>query len=357
MKSLKIIGGLFALNRDIGNYNAPYMTILALLTYIPISPLLSIKFVSIVFDYICAFCVMEIIKVLLKNNKNVEKYMLIGYSLVVFLPTVFFNSACWGQADSIYTAFVLMALLNLFKKKYTKSFIYLGIAFSFKLQTVFILPLYILMYISERKFSAFNFLLIPIANFVMCLPSIIFGKSISSCIDVYIGQTKAYSQFLTMNFPNIYGLFFESEVENNLIYARTNFESTIGICFTMFLFILMAVMVLYKKIKFDNRAIIEFGIWSIIICTFFLPHMHDRYMYMADLLGILYLIYNKRKFFIPIAIELVSLSTYTFYLFKTQALNMAFLSVINFVILVFYSSDIIKRYFMQNACISKKNVQ
>lgn len=323
------------------------MTILAILTYIPMSPLFSIKIVSIIFDYICAFLVMEIIGVLVKNNKNKEKYMLLGYSVVIFLPTVFLNSACWGQADSIYTAFVLMALLSLFKKKYTKSFIYLGIAFSFKLQTVFILPIYILIYISERKFSLLDFGLIPLVDFIMCIPAIIFGKSIKSCINVYIGQTNAYSQFLTMNFPNVYSMFFKSSYENHsdLIATPNEFISTVGVCFTVFIFIIIAILVFYKKVKFDNKAIIEFGVWSVLICTFFLPHMHDRYMYMADIIGILYLIYNKRKFYIPLAIELISLSTYMFYLFDAIALDITTVSIVNFVLITLYSWNMVKTYF------------
>ena len=45
---LKENGGLSALSRNIGNYNPPYLTILALLTYIDVEPIVSIKIVSIV---------------------------------------------------------------------------------------------------------------------------------------------------------------------------------------------------------------------------------------------------------------------------------------------------------------------
>ena len=340
-------GGLFALKNQIGNYNAPYMTIMAFLTYIPIEPLISIKLVSVIFDYICAITVMEIIKVLLKDNKNKQLYMLLGYSLVIFLPTVFLNSACWGQADSIYTAFVLMSLLYLFKHKYTNAFILLGIAFSFKLQIVFILPLYILMYLSERKFSIWNFALIPIMDFVMCLPAIVFGKSIMDCINVYVGQTSYYSHYLTMNYPNVYSLFLKTDLSNspNSVLSINSFIGTIGIIFTVFVFVIIAFMVLYKKVRFDNKAIIEFAIWSILIATFFLPHMHDRYIYMADLIGLLYLIYNKKKFYIPLAIEFVSLYTYMYYLFENPGISIQVVSILNFVLLTLYSKDMIKTYF------------
>ncbi len=353
---LKYGGGLFALKNNIGDYNAPYMTIMALLTYIPISSIISIKLVSLIFDYICAFTVVEIIKVLLqdkKDNKNLLIDMIIGYSIVLCLPTVFLNSSFWAQCDSIYTAFVLIAILFLFKQKYTKSFIILGIAFSFKLQTVFILPLYILMYISERKFSIYNFLIIPLIDLVMCMPAILFGKSITDCILVYFNQASEYSQYLTMNLPNVYSIFIKSNFEDtpNLISNFNDIIAKIGVFFTVFIFILIAIMVLYKKVKFDNIAILEFGIWSILIATFFLPFMHDRYMYMADILGVIYLIYNKRKFYIPIIIELISLYSYMYYLFGYIAIDIQIVSILNLVLIVLYSRDMCKKYFKENRSI------
>ena len=68
--ALKNNGGLWALKNSIGNYNAPYLTIMAILTYLPIRPIISIKIVSIIFDYICAAAVMKIVYIILKENKN-----------------------------------------------------------------------------------------------------------------------------------------------------------------------------------------------------------------------------------------------------------------------------------------------
>ena len=175
---LKDNGGLSALNMDIGNYNAPYMTILALLTYLPIEPIISIKMVSIIFDYICAIGAMILVNKMLKHKKNVQFISMITYMVVLFLPTVIVNSSMWAQSDSIYTAFVILALVSLIDEKYLRSFILLGVAFSFKLQFIFVLPIFILVYISKRKFPIYYFLIIPLVNFAMCIPSMIFGKTL-----------------------------------------------------------------------------------------------------------------------------------------------------------------------------------
>ena len=172
---------------------------------------------------------------ILENNKHKVKIALLLYSIVLFLPTVFLNSAYWSQADAIYTAFVLISLLYLMKQKYIKAFIFLGIAFAFKLQFIFILPLYILVYISERKFTIFHFL-IPIAtNFVMSIPSLIFGNTISKCIEIYIGQAGTYSQYITLNFPNLYSIYFGGG-SSNLIDNPNKYLPVIGIYITIFIF-------------------------------------------------------------------------------------------------------------------------
>ena len=66
---LKSNGGIFGLKYEIGNYNVPYLLILAVLTYIPENPLLLIKIVSIFFDYVIAIVAMMIIYELLKKVK------------------------------------------------------------------------------------------------------------------------------------------------------------------------------------------------------------------------------------------------------------------------------------------------
>lgn len=341
---LKENGGLMALKLDIGNYNLPYLTILALLTYLPVEPIISIKMVSIICDYICALAAMKIVYIVLKENKSKDFFALLVYGIILFLPTVLLNSACWGQADSIYVAFMLLSIVALLEEKYLKSFIYLGISFAFKLQFIFILPLFVLIYISKRKFPLYYFLIIPAVNILMCLPAIAFGKPIASCIDVYINQTSQYSSYLSMNFPGVYNLIFPTDIHNYVI-APNKYISKMGVMCTIFVFAIMAFMVLYKKIKFDKQKIIEFGLWSVMIATFLLPHMHDRYLFAGDILSVLYCIYNKDKLYVPIGISLISMYGYTGFLFGKNPVPIQYLSFMYLVLIVIVTKDIYNKYF------------
>lgn len=341
---LKDNGGLYALKFDIGDYNPPYVTILALLTYLPFSPVISVKMVSIIFDYVCAFAVMKIVNIIFEKNKNRELFGLLAYGVVLFLPTIILNSACWGQADSIYTAFILISMIYLLEKKYLKAFIFLGVSFAFKLQFIFVLPVYILVYISDRKFPIYYFLIIPIVNLIMCMPAIIFGKSILSCMNVYINQTAEWGKYLSMNFPGIWSLLFPISKYNYVLEPNGNI-SKVGILVTIFIYAVIAFMVMHKKIKFDKQKIIEFALWSVMIATFFLPRMHDRYLFVGDILSILYFAYNKDKIYVPIGISLISVYCYSVYLFNNTAISIQYISLLYLVLVILFSRDMYKKYF------------
>lgn len=52
--TLKNAGGLAGIGMNIGDYTPPYLYILALLTYLPVEALISIKLVSCIFDFLLA---------------------------------------------------------------------------------------------------------------------------------------------------------------------------------------------------------------------------------------------------------------------------------------------------------------
>jgi Gpi18-like mannosyltransferase len=122
---LKTNGGLAGIKYYNGDYNYSYITIMALLTYLPFKPVFSIKAISILFDYILAITCGKIVRQFFKSEKNANLYAVISYAIVLFIPTVLLNGSFWGQCDSIYTAFAMMAILSLIKEKYFRAFVFL----------------------------------------------------------------------------------------------------------------------------------------------------------------------------------------------------------------------------------------
>ena len=73
--------------------------------------------------------------------------------------------------------------------------------------------------------------------------------------------------------------------------------------------------------------------------------MHERYLFMGDVIALLYFVINKKKYYVPIAIEMISLNGYMYLLFSGFAVNLSLLSIIYLIILVLYTKDMYMKYF------------
>lgn len=300
-EQLQLAGGLSGLKMNISNYNMPYMTLMALMTYIPVSPLLQIKLLSILFDYGTAILGYKMITEITTSNKSTKGVC--TYILLLCAPTVVLNSAAWGQCDSIYTFFVISAIYFLIKKRFHAAFILLGCAFSFKLQFMFIVPLFGIYALCKRPILLLYFLYIPLTNFLLCLPSILAGVSPLYTYETYFGQMEFWH--LACNVANLSTLLPDLEVLSFYLQLLT----------VLLFCILLFAMLLKRKVWqgfHENEITLTLALISVFICYYFLPCMHDRYFYIADVLSIIWwMTYGTRKtLYIPLIINAVSLATY-----------------------------------------------
>ncbi len=297
-------GGLNGIATYRGNYNAPYILILALLSYIPIKNIYLIKLISIFFDFLLAIA-SGYIAYLLSKKKNIAFLI---YILILFLPQVVINGAMWGQCDSIYVFFLIISLIYFLKEKYFWTFIFLGISFAFKLQAVFILPLYIIIYVTQRKFSFLYFLLVPLVEIVLCIPNIILGMPFIKCFTVYFQQIGKNSYNLVFNYPNIY----------QIINFNFNILKKVGVLVTLIICMFLLFYLYKKHIKWNKEKVFSLCFLLIMIVTYFLPCMHDRYVYFGEILSVIYYILYRKNLGIVLIVNLNALVTYMVYLFNMQ---------------------------------------
>lgn len=297
---LKSNGGFKAIVSIEADYNVVYLYFLAFFTYLPVKYLYSIKILSIIFDFVMALGAYLITYEFYKDDENVKVYQTLSFAAVLFMPTVILNSSFWAQCDSIYAAFVVFSLYFMLKKKYNTSFILYAVAITFKLQAIFLLPVYGLLYLKNKEFSIFKFLWIPIVNFLLYIPAIILGKPISSVFDAYFTQVNNYDYKIVFGYPNIYNFF-----PLDAVYLIKP-----GIIFTMCLLAVVALIVLYTRKKINNEDIIELSIGIIFLVTYFLPKMHERYAFVAEVLVVIYFIISKKNQNATMIAMLVALATY-----------------------------------------------
>ena len=307
-------GGIKGLSAEFEyvDYTTPYLTILSFISICPfLNTLLLMKLVSIFFDFVAAFAVMAIVY---DRTKNMT-YGILGYGALLMIPTVLTNGAMWAQCDIIFTSFVLWSLYFMLKGKTAWSMAFYGIAFAFKLQTLFLAPLYVILWM-KGKVKLKHFLFLPLMYVIGMIPSLLAGKSFWELISVYFfqanGQMDIYA--LSHKFPNIYQLI---GTDSFLFeYADAGIWVTLGA--------LMILMYCFARKQYEMNAclLLRMGMLLTMTVVFFLPHMHERYAILVDVMAIVYVFFDFRKLYIPVLTILCSFAGYTVYLAQNNIIPM-----------------------------------
>lgn len=309
----------------LGNYNPPYLILLYLLTFLPGPAIVKIKLLSVIFDIL-----MGLFGYLIVKELSNRKYTYLSWLVILFLPTVILNGSVWAQCDSIYTTFVLLSLYLLLKEKYSLSFLSLGIAFSFKLQFIFILPLFIILYFVNKKFKIWNFLLIPLGNIIMCTPVLLMGMPLINCFTTYLDQTTNYSVYLTRNLANIFTILPNEKIIGYIFFIITGL-----------IFLGLLIYFIKRKKEITKEEMVSISLLGILIAVYFLPFMHERYMFMADIISVIWYFIYRKKIYIPIIINLTSLAGYSVYLFGMDYIPLWVFSLLMLIAIIALLLDII----------------
>ncbi len=315
---------------DFTTYNPPYLYLLYVIArFFPgVSNLLATKIPSLITDFICAYFVYKIVA--LKYPKG--SFPIVAAFIFLFTPTVVLNSAFWGQADVLFTAPLIACLYFLMIRKNTLAFIAFGISFAFKLQAVFLAPVLLGLFL-RGKVSWWHFLLVLGVLFIAIIPSWIAGRPLIDLIMVYAGQVKQY-QLLQMSAPTVYAWMPDEGLTQR-------FFTTTGVIFTAMLGLIFAFLIYKSPARLTVPLLLKLSLVSMLFVPFFLPKMHDRYFYPADVISIIYAFFFPQYFFVPLVIIISSFFAYHVTLFSVETVPMGFLAVGMFVMLVIVAKDAI----------------
>jgi Gpi18-like mannosyltransferase len=326
--------GFSAFKTNFTTYNPPYLYLLYIIARIfpDMDKVLAIKIPSLITDFICAYFVYLLVKL----RYPAKPFAMIAGLIFLFIPTVVLNSAFWGQADVLFTAPLLISIYFLMTKKNSLAFIAFGISLAFKLQALFLMPLLIGLLL-RKEVSWKHFLLIPLVLFIAIIPAWIAGRPLLELLGVYIYQTQQY-QLLEMTAATVYTWMPDTG------FTQRYFTFT-GVVFAAALSFIFAVLIYKSKAKITNPLLLKLALVSVLFVPFFLPKMHDRYFFPADIISIIFAFYFPDFFFVPVVIILSSFFAYQSTLFLVVPIPYAFLAAANFVVLVLVAKDAIMQLF------------
>lgn len=313
-----------SLSTPVGNYNLPYVYFLAVLSRFDVSSLLYIKAFSCVFDVLLAYAVMKLVM----QGVDDRRLELGTFFIVLLSPTVMMNSALWSQCDSVYVAFCVISALAAVQGRGRLCAISWTVAFCFKLQAVFILPaLAVALFMGKVKIR--HLLWIPAVYFISILPALLAGRGLKSCMGIYLSQTYEHTA-LFLNAPSVWALFGDNQIPE---------MRTMALFASFGVILAFTLCALAVRDEITDRKLVALFFLSSLFVPFMLPKMHERYFYMAEIFAIVYFMYDRKKWYVPVTITFASLTIYMIYFAvwddraKTNGLSITWLALAFLVIL------------------------
>ena len=309
------------------DYTPPYLYLLWLATYLPVPKLYAIKSISLLGDFALAFVVLLVVR--LKYDRR--PVWLAAFAAVLFAPTIFFNSALWGQCDAIYTTFLLAALYCLLRRWAGRALLFFSIAFAFKLQALFLLPLFFVLW-AKGELPLKYFFLLPAVYLVLCLPALLAGRPLYDLLTIYLEQANTYRR-LTSSAPNLY----QWLPDNAKVFGRA------GLIFAITLVGFLSYACLKSEARWGKHLTVRLALASALLVPFALPYMHERYFYAADCIAIVYGFYFPRRFYVPLAVVTISLFSYFPFLFNDMTvIKLPYLALLLAIVLIVVLVDLFK---------------
>lgn len=308
-------------NENFSNYTPAYLYLLYITRLFSdwFGDIIAIKLIPSLFDFVSAFAVFLLARIRYADDRPFV------FSAIFFaLPTVIFNSTGWGQIESMYTSFLLLCAYFISKEKPVYAMLMYGIAFSFKSQSIFFLPFLGILFLKGRV-RWHHFLLVPAVYIVLAIPAALLGRSWESILSIYINQVGQFRS-LSMSAPNLYA--FVPDVY---------YEPGVWVGMIIF-FCVMAVWgwVNWRAIiKYEPRNLMIMALASLVLATFFLPKMHERYFYPVDVFSFAAALFIPEMWFAPILYQIVSGLSYSVFILSASPVLVQIAAVISTVLTIF----------------------
>lgn len=308
--------GFHSFKSNFYDYYPPYLYLVYLLVrFFPNAPAIIVtKIPSMTADFVCAFFVYLIVRFKMRTGA----VPIFAALVTLFAPTVVINSAFWGQTDALYAAAILVGLYFLINNKKMSALFFIGIAFSFKAQTIFLAPLLLGLFL-KKEINWKHLLLIPLVMALALVPTWMAGRPLLDLLQIYPAQAGEFEQ-LTLNAPSLYALLPDNPQTYQVFFPM-------GIALSGILVLLFSFLIFKSSAKLTPGLLIELALISFMIIPFFLPKMHERYFYPADVISIVFAAYFPGYFFVPVVMGAISFYAYLPYLFGQEPIPMSVLAL------------------------------
>ena len=298
--------GLSAMTTPFSDYPPLYLYLFKILTIVPVDGLYAVKTLSFIFEIVIAAAAAWIVGKTAPHAYSRSEVFLV-FAVMLSIPTLVINGSLWGQVDSLYAAFVLLSLCAMLRSQPLAASVLYGTALSFKIQAIFFLPVFLGYLFQDVRLLRY-LPLVPAVYVISVIPAWLAGASLPYLLTVYLRQANEYP-LLSLNSPSVFastqglpippvaqGLFFWAGIAVAGMYAA---------------------YIAYRTMRLPLSGVsswLYFTLLSVMAIPYFLPRMHERYFYLADMFSVIYAFYVPKHWYIPVFVVLSSFIAYTAFL-------------------------------------------
>lgn len=254
-----------------------------------------IKMPAIICDILMGYVIYKI-----ASEKLSEYKSLLCSMIFMFSPAVFINSTVWGQVDSVLGLFVLLTVYYIYKKKMPLAYFSFCIGFLIKPQMGFVAPilaLAIIEHVFMNKFSWKKFfynLFTGLASIGFTVLAIVpFG--FKEVVNQYVSTISSY-QYASVNAYNFWTMLGKNWISQDMYFLGIPMKLW-GTVFIVATYALVAVFwfMCWRKRKKDRTKYFFMAAFAIIGIFTLSVRMHERYMFPAIALILVYYAVKPRK--------------------------------------------------------------
>ena len=292
--------GMSAFTDFLGDYNVPYIAVMYFVTRLPLSDFTLVKLVALAFDLlgpVAGYLIGKELAVQSGFTEKASKYGLIGMALIWLSPITIGNAGYQAQLEAMWAFTGFLAVYMFWKKRPAVGMALWAVSFAMKPQGVFFLPFILLYYYRAKSFSVLHFLIVPAVIEVLSIPSMIAGNSFLYFWKYFLGQSGRYP-FGYYYYPNIWIWMRDLPY---YVFGKVG----IGMMVTAFALVTIGFVRRGRDDDWTFVRDLELLVWSLMTCAMFLPAMHERYNYPAEVMLPVLAVFDK-KYRLPAAVLVVS---------------------------------------------------
>ena len=322
-------GGFKALAGDWYDYAPPFVYLLWVISVLPINCMTGFKLMTSCFDFAAAVTAFLIIYEITKNRTKA----VITYGIFMLSPIFLVNSTLWAQCDMLPMFWVLLCVYFFVKECPSMAMFFFGVAFAFKLQPLWLAPMLVILWVN-KKVDLKHFLWLPVNYFLGIIPAWIAGRPLGELLTIYLSQTEAEGWSLSLKYSNLYYLIGEKGFIEEYHSA--------GVWLSLAVFMIVLYYIGRKKLKINAEFILILGGFVGLLAPFFLPQMHERYSFFAEVFLILYVILKPQKFYLPVLQSLTSFMGYSIFVAQNWSLPIQYMPFIALTVLFLTGYEVYK---------------